>query len=604
MVVYGSVYDLARKALYAFERDLFIGFQVLVQRQVKLALPIAIILFTLGNVGGVHASSSMVQENSGEYNVYSYGPPTGVHTTNQVSFTSNVASGDLVVVGIFLGEAGNPYLTVSSVTDSLGSVYTQAIQALDYECCGGNGETVAIYYATLTSGGPDIVTVTVSFSSSGTGTIEDLYIFEVSGVTASGVTTADGCSGGATPVGGCEGSTPSTTIATTTTASFASPGFLLAVIGTQNPVYTGYDTFSAGSGFTYVSPPATPAYSSLEYSTTGVSSPTDFPATITKDYWVEAGIAFSTKTETGVSVGCGSSTIDVGSSTTCTATVSGASAYGSISGEKVTWSQTGGTGSVTFPSGDACLLSSTSCYITVTGSTFGSVTVQASYPGDSNNSPSQGSFPLSISPCATSSSYSGSFEYCKLPPLVQGWNLISLPVVPNSTAITAAQLKYPAYSVFFAGPANSINNLFNATGLKHISGVWAYTGETWLYCTVKSGSCSGTLTTMQDGVGYWVLTTGSSVVLNFEGWVIQPSSAPPTYTLVQGWNLVGYKPEPSVTNETLGTYLSSITGHYDPNNVWVYNNDSQSWIRADASFELQPGQAMWILMTSPATLKP
>jgi hypothetical protein len=54
----------------------------------------------------------------------------------------------------------------------------------------------------------------------------------------------------------------------------------------------------------------------------------------------------------------------------------------------------------------------------------------------------------------------------------------------------------------------------------------------------------------------------------------------------------------------VGVYLSSISGSYDPNNVWIYDNSNGTWIRADSSYTLHPWQAMWILMTSPATLNP
>jgi hypothetical protein len=186
--------------------------------------------------------------------------------------------------------------------------------------------------------------------------------------------------------------------------------------------------------------------------------------------------------------------------------------------------------------------------------------------------------------------------------LLAGWNLISLPVAPNSTAITAAQLKYTAYQDFFTGPSNSVNNMFNKTGLAYVTSVYTYNGKTWLFCTVKSGSCGGTLTTMVDGSGYWVFTTSNTVVLSFGGWIIQPASAPVAYTLVKGWNLVGFKPQPMVQNEMVGQYLTSISGSYDQNNVWVYA--STGWIRANSNYMLQPGQAMWILMTAPAALKP
>jgi len=108
---------------------------------------------------------------------------------------------------------------------------------------------------------------------------------------------------------------------------------------------------------------------------------------------------------------------------------------------------------------------------------------------------------------------------------------------------------------------------------------------------------------MVDGNAYWIYMTKNDT-LYVDGTVIAPGGTPPTYPLVQGWNLVGFKPEPTVQNETVGAYLYSVQGTYDLNNVWVYDNSSQSWIRADSSTMLQPGQAMWILMISPATLRP
>ncbi|MGD0690670.1 MAG: hypothetical protein ABSA50_13015 [Candidatus Bathyarchaeia archaeon] len=76
------------------------------------------------------------------------------------------------------------------------------------------------------------------------------------------------------------------------------------------------------------------------------------------------------------------------------------------------------------------------------------------------------------------------------------------------------------------------------------------------------------------------------------------------YSLSTGWDLVGFKPQPLVTDETVWVYLSSIAGHYPMNSVWVYNNESADWIRIDSSDVLRPGQAIWILVTAPAKLKP
>jgi hypothetical protein len=114
---------------------------------------------------------------------------------------------------------------------------------------------------------------------------------------------------------------------------------------------------------------------------------------------------------------------------------------------------------------------------------------------------------------------------------------------------------------------------------------------------------SGALTTMNDGGGYWIyMKTNDTLYVN--GTIIPTTAAPPSYLLLAGWNLIGFKPQPIVQSETIGDYLSSIGGNYSPNNVWVYDNSGGSWVRAGFDYMLNPGQAMWILLTSPANLRP
>jgi len=166
-------------------------------------------------------------------------------------------------------------------------------------------------------------------------------------------------------------------------------------------------------------------------------------------------------------------------------------------------------------------------------------------------------------------------------PLATGWNLISLPLVPANTMIAkvlAAQIT-----------------------TNDVSSVWSYQNGKWIFATLNAGKLSGSLTTIQDGLGYWIYMTKADT-LYVTGTVIPPTATPPVYTLTVGWNLVGFKPQPSVQSEPVGQYLASITGSYDANNVWIYT--IAGWVRADASYVLQPGQGMWILMTAPATLRP
>jgi hypothetical protein len=161
-----------------------------------------------------------------------------------------------------------------------------------------------------------------------------------------------------------------------------------------------------------------------------------------------------------------------------------------------------------------------------------------------------------------------------------GWNLVSLPLVPDYAQITTV-LK----------PV-----------LGNVSIVWGYSATTKTWSFFKPPS-TGSLRTMQDGVGYWIYMTSASM-LNVTGSIIPLTQSPPYYPLTIGWNLVGFKPEPAVVNETVQQYLLSISGSYDPNSVWVYDNLNSSWIRAVSSTQLAPGEAMWIYITSPATLRP
>ena len=108
---------------------------------------------------------------------------------------------------------------------------------------------------------------------------------------------------------------------------------------------------------------------------------------------------------------------------------------------------------------------------------------------------------------------------------------------------------------------------------------------------------------MVDGFGYWIYVIHPST-LNVLGYVIAPASTPPSYSLSAGWNMLGFKPQPTLTSETVGTYLSSISGKYDANAVWIYDNPTGSWIRADGSTPIPVGEALWVYMTTPASLRP
>ncbi len=79
----------------------------------------------------------------------------------------------------------------------------------------------------------------------------------------------------------------------------------------------------------------------------------------------------------------------------CTATVSGG-AGSTLDGETLTFTQTGGSGSVSFPGAATCTLSGNGCSITVTGTSLGQAIIRASYLGDASNAASSGNTSVTV----------------------------------------------------------------------------------------------------------------------------------------------------------------------------------------------------------------
>lgn len=206
----------------------------------------------------VHASATLIQQNNA--GVGSSSNPVMV----SVTLGSNIASGDVLVVGL-LNDAK---CTVTSVTDTLVSFFTQAVE--------GNGKTftlfVSIWTATLSSSGADTVTATfacvVVFSLP-----FDVFVYEVAGVTTSGLMTGTG--------------SDTTASVSTSSVSFQPGAFLFGMVA-----HIG-GTVTAGAGFTLSPENSGLGLSNGQWSDP-VSSPTTFPATLSPSApWVEAGVALN-----------------------------------------------------------------------------------------------------------------------------------------------------------------------------------------------------------------------------------------------------------------------------------------------------------------------
>jgi len=165
--------------------------------------------------------------------------------------------------------------------------------------------------------------------------------------------------------------------------------------------------------------------------------------------------------------------------------------------------------------------------------------------------------------------------------LHEDWNLVSLPLIPESSNITDV--------------------LAGVTGA-NVTQVWAYDptllpGTPWLNYIPGVG---GNLTTMEDGIGYWVVANGEATLTVTGQCMPDPPATPPMYAVYDGWNLIGYK---SIITRTHDDYLLNVAGRYTV--IWGYD---EGW---DLVFPLPlgtgmltPGQGYWVWMTEDGTIVP
>jgi len=170
------------------------------------------------------------------------------------------------------------------------------------------------------------------------------------------------------------------------------------------------------------------------------------------------------------------------------------------------------------------------------------------------------------------------------PDLVVGWNLMSLPLIPYSTDIT-----------------DIINADNLASGnMDNVDLVYYFdtASETWLWW---NGAPASTLTTMEDGLGYWMLMSGADI-LTVQG--TQVGDPPPEYGVIVGWNMIGFT---STTAMAPAVYLASAAGDYTLLYGWDAVGETWLWWNgapASTLTTMEPGDGYWILMDNPGTITP
>jgi len=156
--------------------------------------------------------------------------------------------------------------------------------------------------------------------------------------------------------------------------------------------------------------------------------------------------------------------------------------------------------------------------------------------------------------------------------LNEGWNLISLPVIPEN---------------------NSVANVFGSVDYES---VFAYVNDNWLSYSVSRPDFLNTLWYINFSQGYWV------EMLNPDILTITGSFNPVTnIPLNPGWNLIGY---PSFETRNITDVLVGL----DYNSVFMYENGSWKSFSPDkpaflnSLTEFRPDYGYWIKMNSYAVL--
>jgi hypothetical protein len=172
------------------------------------------------------------------------------------------------------------------------------------------------------------------------------------------------------------------------------------------------------------------------------------------------------------------------------------------------------------------------------------------------------------------------------------WNLISLPQIPgvNGTA---------NYDIDWV-----LSNGHFGTGNVSAAVVMVYyydpVADVWLWW---NGSPASTLTTMEDGKAYWIRMNYDDT-LTVPGFDMPlPPELPPTYPVVAGWNMIGFK---STTPIWHGDYLTSVAGDYSI--IYGFDATTDTWFnvypRNEHSGMLEPTYGYWIWMDSAGTIVP
>ena len=169
-----------------------------------------------------------------------------------------------------------------------------------------------------------------------------------------------------------------------------------------------------------------------------------------------------------------------------------------------------------------------------------------------------------------------------------GWNLVSLPDDPASTA-------------------NGVNDVFSSDKIDVVLTYDPTSAAGWLSATRAAGAAtleSTTLTSVDGARAYWVHSTDVvSLSVDLPGLAPGSATLPPAYDLSAGWNLVPYATaDLSVTSRDADDYFTGLKW----SRAYSFNNTTNSFVGAlplDSS-TVDVGSGYWVYLREAGTLVP
>ena len=182
-------------------------------------------------------------------------------------------------------------------------------------------------------------------------------------------------------------------------------------------------------------------------------------------------------------------------------------------------------------------------------------------------------------------------------PLYPGWNLISFPLIPKDKDTEDIL----ADGLLLYGEDATPSGVGQGALIRIIygydddwSGDWRYADP---YDTVDR-KIAGSLTTMEDGRGYWVnVREGKYDVLVIEGDILLPPSdgvpVPPVYSVDPKWNLAGYK---SILRRRMFEYLQALPDASENNTmIFTWDPKEQNYVMLNPeNYFPGPGYGFWL----------